>query len=280
MRSRVPLRLSLLISSLILQALLVGACAPPARIQLPQGPGDPFPDYEPVFEASVDQCRRVRTMELTMALTGRSGETRLRGRVRVALAVPSSIRLEGVAPFGAPGFVLVATPDVATLVLPRDRRVVTGASAAELLQALAGIALEPDDFRAILTGCVVPDPRSVAARTYGDEWIRVELDGGANLFLRTSAGTPLVVAGTRDTLVVEYGEHIRGLPRRARVQSNGAGRLATYLTATLSQVSINIELNPEVFVAQVPDDYAPMTLDELRGRAPLQEGEPVPTPDP
>ena len=214
-----------------------------------------------------------------MALAGRSGGTRLRGRVRGALEAPSSIRLEGVLPFGAPGFVLVATPDVATLVLPRDRRVVYGAAASELLQALAGIALEPDEFRAILTGCVVTAPRPVAARKYGNEWIRVDLDGGANLFLRTGSGTPLVVAGTRDALVVEYGEHVRGLPRRVRVQSNRSGMLATDLSATLSQVSINIELNAEVFVAQVPDDFAPMTLDELRGRTPLQESEPATTPD-
>ena len=279
MHGRIHLRSFLFISSLIFQALLVGACTQSARVRLPQGPGDPLPDYESVFEAAVDQCRRVRTMELTMSLTGRSGETKFRGRVRGALAAPSFIRLEGVAPFGAPAFVLVATPGVATLVLPRDRRVVTEASAAELLQTITGIALEPDDFRAVLTGCVVPDPRPVAALVYDNEWIRVELNGGANLFLRANAGMSLVVAGTRDTFVVEYSEHIRGLPRRARVQSNGTGMLKTDLTATLSQVSINIELNPKVFVAKVPDDYALMTLDELRGRAPLQEDESVPTPD-
>ncbi len=278
MRGRIHLRSSLFVSLLILQTLLVGACTPSARIKLPQDPGNSLPDYKAVFEASVDQCRRVRTIELMMSLTGRSGERRFRGRVRGALAAPSSIRLEGVAPFGAPAFVLVATRDVATLVLPRDRRVVTGASAAELLQALTGIALEPDDFRAVLTGCVVPDPRPIAALVYENKWIRVELDGGANLFLRANAGMSLVVAGTRDTFVVEYSEHIRGLPRRAHVQSNGTGMLKTDLTATLSQVSINIELNPKVFVAEVPDDYAPMTLDELRGRAPLQEDESAPTP--
>jgi hypothetical protein len=40
---------------------------------------------------------------------------------------PGSLRLEGVAPFGSPAFILAARAGRATLLLPRDNRVLSGA---------------------------------------------------------------------------------------------------------------------------------------------------------
>ena len=207
-----------------------------------------------------------------LAIRGQVGDTGLRGRVRAALARPSSLRLEGLAPFGAPGFVLVAQPDNAVLVLPRERRVVTEATGSELLEALAGVALGAADFRAVLTGCVVPDPRPLAARVYGDDWIAVELEGDATLYLRMTDGTPSIVAGRRGSLIVEYLDHTQGLPRRVRVQSRQPGGSDTDFIATLSQVNINVELHADVFIVQGHDEYIPMTFEELRGTTgPLEE---------
>ena len=251
--------------------LFAGACASSSgRITLPDGPGTSLASevYEPAFAAATESCRSVRTMELMIAIQGRSGETQLRGRVRAGLATPASIRLEVLAPFGAPAAILVATPDTATLVQPRDRRVITGARAEDLLHTLAGVALGPDELRAVLTGCLAPTPRPVGGRSTGDDHIAVDLDGGATAFIRSIDGVPHVVAGSRSNLIVEYGEHVRGLPRRLRVQSDVAP--VTELTARLSQVNINTELDPAVFAIRVPDDYAPMTLEELRGRPPLE----------
>ena len=248
--------------------LVTGCASAPTRIQLPEGRGVAFPGHEAALATAIDQCRRVRTIELMVALRGRMGDTRLRGRVRTALARPASLRLEGVSPFGAPQFILVARPDSATLILPRDRQVVTDTPADQLLEALAGVSLGPDDFRAVLTGCVVPEPRAVGGRAYGDEWIAVDLEGGATVYLKDIDGSPAVVAGTRGRLTVEYADHIRGLPRRVRVQANGTG---TDLTAALSQVSINVELDPDAFVARVGDGYMPITLDQWRGVSPLED---------
>ena len=207
-----------------------------------------------------------------LAISGRAGDVALSERVRGALARPASLRLEGLAPFGAPGFVLVAQPAHAVLLLPRERRVISDASARDLLDALAGIALGPADFGAVLTGCLVPDPRPRAARKYGSGSIGVDLGSGATLYLRMVDDAPVITAGTRDGLVVEYRDHARGLPRRVRVQSSDVAGPGTDLTAVLSQVNINTELHPDAFVAQVREDYIPMTLDELRGTAgPLED---------
>ena len=254
--------------------LVLGACAPP-RINLPRGSGTPLADYEDLFAAAVEPCRRVRTLELLLAISGRTGDARLRGRVRGALARPASLRLEGLAPFGAPAFVLVAGAAPPVLLLPRERRVVSGASGRDLLAALAGLPLGPADLRAVLTGCLVPHPRAVAARTYGGGWIGVALEGNATLYLREVGAARVTVAGRRPGLIVEYAGHVRGLPRRIRVQTAAPGAAATDVTATLSQVDINVELDAGVFVQDVPDGFTPVSIETLRGApGPLEEARP------
>lgn len=251
---------------------LLAGCAS-TRLTLPRGPSVPLVDYQPVFEEATDSCRRVRTLQAAMAVNARSGEKRLRGDVLAALARPASLRLVGVAAFGAPGFVLVAEPASTTLVLPRDRRVVTGATASELLDALAGLSLDAEEFRSVVTGCLVPDPRAVDARIHENGWIAVRMEDEAVAYVHTLDDAPVVVAGTRPGMTVWYSDHVRGLPRQVDVRAVDPEGLVTELTATLSQVSVNIDLEPEVFVAQIREDYVPMTLEQFRGSAgPLEFG--------
>ena len=211
-------------------------------------------------------------MQLAMGINARTGDTRLRGDLLGALARPASLRLVGVTPFGAPSFVLVAEPTDAVLILPRDQRVVVGATAGDLLATLAGVALGADDFRAVLTGCIVPNPRPTGARIHENGWIAVSINGETTAYLEIVDGVPVVIAGRRPGLTVWYSEHVRGLPRRIDIQAMDSAGVTTVLTATLSQVNINVELSPDVFVAQIRDDYVPITLDQFRRAAGPLEG--------
>ena len=98
------------------------------------------------------RARRARAsgrLQAELGLSGRAAGQRMRGRVLAGL-VPGALRLEGVAPFGAPVFILVADGERGTLLLSRDRRVVRDAAPEEILNALVGIRLGPDDLRAML----------------------------------------------------------------------------------------------------------------------------------
>ena len=264
---------SLRVLSICSAVALLAGCGS-TRLVLPDGPGTPFPEFERLFGSVVSECRSVRSVETMIALSGRGGGTRLRGRIRAGLAAPGSMRLEGLAPFGAPVFYLVASPAGATLWLTREARVVTGVPAADLFASLAGIRFGPDDLRAVLTGCLVPDPRPIAGRRHGD-WVAVDLAGGAVAYLREIDGEHHMIAGTRDGLTIEYGEFRRRLPRLVRVVSDiggdgaGAGP-STDLTARLSQVNLNVALVPGAFSLPVPADVVPATLEELRGAGPLE----------
>lgn len=255
-----------------LLSLLVG-CAP-GRLSLPEGPGIPFPDYAPLFETAVSECRRVRFLDALVRLRGRSGGATLNGRVLVGLAAPGSVYLEWLAPFGAPGFYLAARPGEATLWLTREGRVVRDVPAADLLESLIGIPFGPEDLRAVLTGCLVPDPRPIAGHRYG-EWVKVDLVGGAVAYLQPVDGEYHLTVGVRDGLTIEYDEFRRRIPHRVRLRSvtadaNGRALDVIDITATYPVASQNVEIPDEAFSLDVPADVVPMTLEELRRRRPLE----------
>ena len=253
--------------------VVVAGCAQP-RLAMPRGPGTPLPEFAAVFRPIVEECRDIRTIEALIRLRGRGGGVNLNGRVRAGLAAPASVRLEGLAPFGTPGFYLVARPGEALLWLTREGRVLTGVPAAAMLESLTGVSLGPADLRAVLTGCLVPDPEPVAGRNY-DQWIAVDLAGGAVAYLRRVDGVHHLIAGTRDGLTIEYGDFRRGRPRHIRVisaamESGAENRPLTDLVATLSQVNLNVSISDQAFVIDLPPDVVPMTLLDLQRAGPLE----------
>ena len=74
-------------------------------------------------------------------MSGRAGGERVRGRILAGLEAGGAVRLEAVAPFGAPFFILAGRNERATLVLPRERRVFQDTGVAEVLERLTGLTL-------------------------------------------------------------------------------------------------------------------------------------------
>src|SRR5258705_8933790 len=131
------------------------------------------------------------------------------------------MRLEAVAPFGAPAFTLVARGENATLLLPRDEpRVLRGPKPEDILGALTGVALGPADLQAILTGCVVPAPQPVDARRHANGWASIDLAGGSTLYLQPTAQNMWTLrAARRDGWQIEYPSWSGNFPQIVRLQS-------------------------------------------------------------
>ena len=232
---------------------------------LPEGPSRPFADYQGRFNQATGPCQRVRTMQVAMRVNAESRQTTFRGEVLGALSRPASLRLVGVAPFGLPGFILVATLDDApVLVLPREKRVVTATAVDDLLSMVAGVSLSTEDFLAVLTGCVVPAPEPQQAKIYENGWIGVKVDPESTAYLQTVDNVPVIIAGRRPGLTAWYSDHVRGLPRRIDLRARDDSGRTSSLTVTLSQLSVNIDLQPEIFSAETPDDYVYVTLEEFQ----------------
>jgi hypothetical protein len=237
------------------------------RIALPADPGAPLPDFAIVHAELSRACTGIRTLTAELSLSGRAGDQKLRGRVLAGFERPASMRLEGVAPFGAPAFILVARDGAGTLLLPRDERVVRDANPEEILGALTGVSLAPADLQAILSGCVMPAPRATGGRVHGNGWASIDLDGGATIYAQRLGPGWQLRAARRGPWQVEYSMGTGTLP--ASVALHADMPLRVDLNAAISQVETNIDLDAKAFSVTVPPGATPLSVDTLRANGPL-----------
>jgi hypothetical protein len=83
------------------------------------------------------------------------------------------------------------------------------------------------------------------------------------------AGAWQVRAARRDGWQTDYPAWQGRFPQSVRLQSDRPGA-AVDLTATLSQVEANVDIDPKAFTVDVPPGAQPLTLDELRNAGPLR----------
>jgi hypothetical protein len=234
------------------------------------------------FSAAVAYCRTVGTLQAELNLSGQVGQQRLRGRVLAGFA-PGALRLEGVAPFGSPAFILAADGPRGTLLLPRDRRVLQDTPPEDILNALIGVPLGPDDLRAALSGCLRATANPTSGRAYGADWISVDVGTtepsapAATLYLNRVQGQPpgwRIVAGRYAGLEIEYPQFAGAQPSQIVIRSGqavgGVTRSTVALTIRVSQVEVNGELPRDQLVAvTIPPAFQPITLTELRQSGPV-----------
>jgi hypothetical protein len=247
-------------------AALSGCAA--KRIALPDDAGGPLPDFAAVHAELSKACAGVRTLTAELSLSGRAGDEKVRGRVHAGFERPASMRLEGVAPFGPPAFILVARGGDATLLLPRDERVVRDAKPDEILGALTGVSLAPADLQAILTGCVLPAPRATAGRLHGNGWASIDLDGGATVFAVRQGQTWQLRAARRGPWQVEYTMGTGPLPTSVALHADMPVRVD--LSAAIEQAETNVDLEAAAFNVNVPAAAKPLSVDTLRANGPLR----------
>ena len=136
------------------------------------------------------------------------------------------------------------------------------------------VALGPADLQAILTGCVVPTPQATDGRQHANGWASIDLTGGAAIYLQpVRGGAPgaahwQIRAAKRAGWQIDYPAWNGDFPQMVRLRSVQAAAMVD-LTASLSQIETNKDLEDAAFTVKVPPDAEPITLDELRDSGPL-----------
>lgn len=253
--------------------LAAPACAP-KLMRLPS-PGAPATDGAQALDQATRQCRDVRVLTAEVGVSGRAGGQKVRGRLAVGLEAPASARIEAVAPFGAPAFIFVATAGDATLLLPRDARVLEHGRPTAVLETIAGVPLDPADLRAVVTGCPATPAEPAQTRSGGRDW-RLVASADEVLYLHKDpqSGPWRIVATTHSgerAWRVEYRDFQGDLARNIHFQTRSLAEGGTDLTFALSQVDVNTTLEADAFRVQIPKGTEPITLDELRRSGPLAE---------
>jgi outer membrane lipoprotein-sorting protein len=257
------------VAALAVAAVAAASCGAPL-LKLPTGAGTPASDSAEILTEASRTCRTISTISAEVAVTGTVGGQRIRGRILAGLSAPASMYLEAPAPFGAPLFVLAATDDDATLLLPRDRRVLEHGRPDQVLEAVAGVPLGPADLRSTLTGCHAASAETSNARAFGDSWRLVP--GTRELYLhRQRSGEPWrlvsIVQPGPNGWRADYRDFLNDLPRDISLVSTDPRRFT--LRLGLSQVEINVPLEPSTFRVSIPPGTEALTLDELRAGGPL-----------
>ena len=253
---------------MLVAALTLGACAPKAPL-LPSGTGTPFPEFASAYQEAASACSGVKTITVSMGMSGKAGSTKLRGRIDAGFAAPGRARLEGIPPFGKPVFVLVADGNTATLVLTRDERVLHDAPADQIVEALAGVPLGADALRTAIAGCGF-GARPSDGRAFSNGWVAVSASD-ATTYLRQRDGRWEIAGATRGLVTLLYADYANGRPATIRVRAMNEGRTTADLTLRLSDVDINTTLDPRTFdiTPDLPEHPVPLTLEELRRAGPL-----------
>jgi hypothetical protein len=264
---------------LVALALGAAACATAATIRLPDGPWADEPSAAGAFESASAACRGVRTLTAELGVRGKAGRSKIRGRVLAGFERGGSLRLEAPAPFGAPVFILVSRANRATLLLPRDRRILRDVAVDDVLDAITGLRRSSDDVLALLAGCLAADAASpgTGQRSSGG-WLRVGLTSGVTAFLASDGGRWRVAAGqggagaAGSAWTVSYAAFTSGFPGAVTIrQEADSGAAETALTFQVSQLETNVPIDPRAFDLIIPPDTQPLTLDELRQTGPLAD---------
>jgi hypothetical protein len=257
----------------LLASVLAASCGAPL-MKLPAGPGTAAGDAPAALAEAINACRAINTFTAEIAVSGSVGRRRLRGRLAAGLAAPASAYLEAPAPFGAPLFIFVARGNDATVLLPRDRRVLEHGRPDAVLEAVTGVSMTPAELRTTLTGCADERAATGDARSLDKGWLMIP--GSRRVYLRRRKPTDpwqIVAVISRDAAGTEwraeYSDFAGGLPRTIRLASTEPDRFN--LKLALSQLEINVALGDDTFRLQIPASTAPITLAELREAGPLAD---------
>ena len=243
----------------LMLALLAG-CASKGPLR-PAGAASDDPGAVAALAAVTAHCRPLRTATGELRLRGRAGDERVRARLLAGFAEPASIRLEALAPFGAPALILASDGTVTTLLFPRDRQVLRDSTVPAVLAALTGLSLDAAELRRLLFGCLAGE--GGRGRAYGDGWQVVD-DGETRVYLRRGA---LVAADYRGWQI-DYARPEGGLARLVRVR-RASTAASIDLTAELGDIALNDDVDARAFTVDVPADAVAITLDDLRRASPL-----------
>jgi hypothetical protein len=244
-----------------------GGAIPPVR--LPPEATEPAPDAVAAWEQATTLCRSAASYSAEIHLSGRVGETGRKGTLRGALSAANEIYLALSEPIGPPGFVLSGRGDRATLVVPRDKRVLV-APAADIIEALTGMRLEPRELMAVLTGCVVPGGSAGSGGRAGDE--RAVTVGASRVWMQRVHAGWRVTAGARPGLSMVYRTYGPSAPTEIGIASSGDAAVPFEFQVRVEQVVFDSpQVSAATFTPHPPAGATPLSLEELRRIGPLGE---------
>ena len=230
-------------------------------MKLPSGPGAPAPDARDVARRRRPAaCRGMsHASPRKSRVSGSVGGAASAGVCSPASRRPASARLEAVAPFGQPVFILVARPATTRRCCCRATTACSStAGPATCSKRWPACRSTPPICDRVLTGCApapATDARTRARRRLARRRCRSRrrrLPAPRDERTVAARGGDRRGRTRRPAWRAEYGDFQDGLPRAHPARSSAPAADAFDLRLALSQVELNVPLGAEAFRVQIP----------------------------
>jgi len=257
---------------LVLLGLVVlsgsSACS---RRPVATGPAVPLPNEEAVrllddLESSQQSIVRYQAV---LKVRGEGPEGRFSATELVVFERPGRVRVELLATFGASRWIAVTDGGEITVLFPRSREYLQESAVEDVVSALLGIRLRPEEVMAILAGSGLPLGEANPARAERvGERVRVVLRGdppdGPDERVDIERGQVREAVGSRYRVVypTDWKQMGRTAPERIELASD-----QIEISLTVEDLDINVRLDPEAFTISIPEGAARLGVAEIGGEA-------------
>lgn len=198
---------------------------------------------------------------------GEGPEGRFRATEIVVFERPDRIRFELLATFGSSRWIAVTEEGQITVLFPRSREYLRESASEDVVSALLGVRLSPDDVMAILAGSGLPLSGAEPARAERiGERVHIVLSSqdsdGASLEVEQGQVREAEGPHYRVRYPTDWKENGRTAPEQIEIASD---RIEA--TLTVEELDINIQLDPEAFTIDLPEGATRLGVAQIEGEA-------------
>jgi outer membrane lipoprotein-sorting protein len=231
----------------------------------------PLPNEEAVrllddLESSQQSIVRYQAV---LKVRGEGPEGRFSATELVVFERPGRVRVELLATFGASRWIAVTDGGEITVLFPRSREYLQESAVEDVVSALLGIRLRPEEVMAILAGSGLPLGEATPARAERvGERVRVVLSGeppdGPDERVDIERGQVREAVGSRYRVVypTDWKQMGRTAPERIELAND-----QIEISLTVEDLDINVRLDPEAFTISIPEGAARLGVAEIGGEA-------------
>jgi len=232
------------------------------------------PDLPPPIPVETDAVRlslevlaaegaSVRRYQGFVRLRGRGPDGGFSGRLVVVFERPHHLRIDLLGAFGSTRWSVVANDAGITVVFPGPRQYVEEDDTADVVGRLLGVRLSVREMMALLTGLGIPlDGEPVMGFRQGAVTV-VSLNGGERVELSEDGQIAIVQTSRyRVAYPSPWKRRRRHVPDTIRLETD-----TLTVTLTPEDVDVNIRLDPEAFVVEIPDGAERLRPSDIAGEA-------------
>ena len=259
----------------LLSLVVLSGSSACSRRPVATGPAVPVPNEEAgrlLDDVESNQQSIVR-YQAVLKVRGEGPEGRFSATELIVFERPDRVRVELLATFGPSRWIAVTDRGEITVLFPRSREYMRESAVEDVVSALLGIRLRPEEVMAILAGSGLPLGRANPARAERvGERVRVVLSGeppdspdprlDERVDIERGQVHEAVGSHYRVVYPTDWKQMGRTAPDRIEITND-----QVEASLTVEDLDINVRLDPEAFVISLPAGATRLGVAEIGGEA-------------